>query len=153
MAIQPSQISVSGAQLPRIVIQLSRNCNSRTSQHAPDVFAACAYSPRRRRRLPCGLSAADGWAGAGDTNRRVLQGSNREIDMTESALPLDKDLIKTVGALSSELQVPMQDVADIYRTEFDRLARAARIPAYLGVLAMSNTRSILRGGATSAPLR
>lgn len=73
--------------------------------------------------------------------------------MTESALPPDKHLIKKMGALSSELQVPIEEVANVYRMEFDRLAQVARIPAYLSVLAMSKTRSILRAGPKRATLR
>jgi hypothetical protein len=66
--------------------------------------------------------------------------------MTELALPPDRDHAKTIRALSDTLQVPMHEVGAIYLMEFDRLARGARIPTYLGVLAMSHTRSILREG-------
>jgi len=45
------------------------------------------------------------------------------------------------------------EIGKIYETEFDRLARGARIPTYLGVLALSNTRSILREGGRRATLR
>ena len=72
--------------------------------------------------------------------------------MTEAALPLDKDHAETIRALSDKLQVPMHEVGAIYRVEFDRLAHGARIPTYLGVLAMSNTRSILREGRRRAAL-
>jgi hypothetical protein len=73
--------------------------------------------------------------------------------MMELAAPLDRDLIKAIGALSTQLQIPVEEVADIYRMEFDRLARVARIPTYLGVLAMNNARSILRRSARSATIR
>ena len=73
--------------------------------------------------------------------------------MTEAASPQENTQIRTIGALAHQLRVPMQEVAEIYQSEFDRLALAARIPTYLSVLALSNTRSILRGGARSATLR
>lgn len=73
--------------------------------------------------------------------------------MTESALPPDKDHAKTIRALSDKLQVPMHEVGEIYRVEFDRLAQGARIPTYLSVLAMNHTRSILRKGGKHATLR
>ena len=73
--------------------------------------------------------------------------------MTESALPADKGHAKTIRALSEKLQVPVYEIGKIYETEFDRLARGARIPTYLGVLALSNTRSILREGGRRATLR
>jgi hypothetical protein len=82
----------------------------------------------------------------------AIPGSN-ELDMLESAPALDRQLTKAIGTLSSEFPIPVQDIAEIYRAEFDRLAQVARIPTYLGVLAMRNTRLILRGGATQAPLR
>jgi hypothetical protein len=73
--------------------------------------------------------------------------------MTESAFPPDEDRARTIKALSDKLQVPMQEVGEIYGREFDRLARGARIPTFLSVLAMSNTRSILREGGKRATLR
>jgi uncharacterized protein (DUF2126 family) len=72
--------------------------------------------------------------------------------MKESAFPPDKDRAKTIKALSDKLQVPVQEVGEIYRMEFDRLAREARIPTYLAVLAMSNTRSIMRKAGKRATL-
>jgi hypothetical protein len=76
--------------------------------------------------------------------------SPRWNDMTESALPPDKDHARTIGALSDKLQVPMNEVGAIYRMEFDRLARGARVHTYLAVLAMSHTQSILREGRRRA---
>ena len=70
--------------------------------------------------------------------------------MTETGSHLEKDHVRAIAALSHKLQVPAHEVGAIYRKEFDRLAAGARIPTFLVVLAMSNTRSILRGGGRRA---
>lgn len=72
--------------------------------------------------------------------------------MMESALTADKDRAKTIRTLSDQLQASVHEVGEIYRLEFDRLARGARIPTYLSVLAMSHTRAILREGRRRLPL-
>jgi len=50
---------------------------------------------------------------------------------------------KAVAALSEELQVPADDVVEVYKHEFSRLHAQARIKTYVGILAMSNTKNIL----------
>ena len=75
-----------------------------------------------------------------------------EIDMTESVSSLEKDHTRAVRALADKLKIPVDEVGEIYRGEFDRLAAGARIPTYLGVLAMSHVQSILRGGVRNATL-
>ena len=73
--------------------------------------------------------------------------------MTESVSRLENDHVRAIATLSDKLHVPVHEVGEIYKKEFDRLAEGARIPTFLVVLAMSNTRSILRGGGRSATLR
>jgi len=65
--------------------------------------------------------------------------------MTETASPIEEDHVKNIATLSKQLEVPMHEVDVIYRKEFDQLAAAARIRTFLGVLAMSRARSVLRG--------
>jgi len=75
------------------------------------------------------------------------------IQMTESASRLEHEQARAIATLSDKLHVPVHEVGEIYKKEFARLAKRARIPTFLVVLAMSNTRSILRGGGRSATLR
>jgi hypothetical protein len=49
-----------------------------------------------------------------------------------------------IRALSKQLQVPERKVMEVYRAEFNRLAAQSRIGTFLSVLAMRNTRSLLR---------
>jgi hypothetical protein len=72
--------------------------------------------------------------------------------MTESVSSLEKDHTRAITTLADKLKVPVHEVGEIYKEEFDRLAAGARIPTYLVVLAMSHTQSILRGGARNATL-
>lgn len=65
------------------------------------------------------------------------------IDMTESVSSLENDA-RAIQALSEKLKVPELKVIEVYRTEFNRLAAQSRIETFLGVLAMRNTKSILR---------
>ncbi len=65
--------------------------------------------------------------------------------MTEPVSPLGADHLTAIAMISEKLQVPISDVRDIYRKEFERLASRARIPTFLTVLTMGNVRSILRG--------
>jgi hypothetical protein len=58
---------------------------------------------------------------------------------------LENDHVRAIATLSEKLKVPEHEVVDIFRKEFDRLATHARISTFLIVLAMRNTRSILRG--------
>ena len=77
---------------------------------------------------------------------------SRSINLMKSVWPVAADHIETIGALSEKLHVPVQEVSEIYRIEFNRLARVARIPNYLGLLAVSNTRSILRAAGKRGTL-
>ena len=65
--------------------------------------------------------------------------------MTESFSRLESDHVRVIASLSDKLKIPEHEVDAIYKREFDRLALQARIPTFLVVLAMRNTRSILRG--------
>jgi hypothetical protein len=64
--------------------------------------------------------------------------------MIEPVSPLDADHLSAIAMLAEKLRVPINDVRDIYRKEFARLAARARIPNFLTVLTMGNVRSILR---------
>jgi hypothetical protein len=48
-----------------------------------------------------------------------------------------------VAALSEKLNVPPNEVVEVYRHEFTRLQAQARVQTYVGVLALSNTKNIL----------
>jgi hypothetical protein len=63
---------------------------------------------------------------------------------------MQDDDARAVAALSEKLNLPEREVVEIYKIEFDRLAEQARIPNFLSVLAMRNTRSILRASGSSA---
>jgi Protein of unknown function (DUF3562) len=49
-----------------------------------------------------------------------------------------------IARLSHELQVPLDEVGEIYRAQLARLGADAQILSFLGVLATRNTRDILR---------
>jgi hypothetical protein len=49
-----------------------------------------------------------------------------------------------IARLSHELQVPLQEVREIYGTQLERLGVDARVRNFLAVLALRNTRDILR---------
>ncbi len=49
-----------------------------------------------------------------------------------------------IARLSHALQVPLQEVREIYGTQLERLGSDARVRNFLGVLALRNTRDILR---------
>lgn len=71
------------------------------------------------------------------------------LDLTETELPLEKEHVQAIAALSEKLGVGMKDVAKVYKAEFEKLAANARVPNFLIVLALNRTRSIL--GARTAP--
>ncbi|MGA2779193.1 MAG: DUF3562 domain-containing protein [Steroidobacteraceae bacterium] len=64
--------------------------------------------------------------------------------MTETFPDVEREHLRVVASLSDELNMPEQEVDEIFTREFDRLAAQARIPTFLVVLAMRNTRTILR---------
>ena len=49
-----------------------------------------------------------------------------------------------IVALSEQLTVPLQQVQQLYQQEFSKLAAQARVHSFLGILALRQTRSILR---------
>jgi hypothetical protein len=106
-----------------------------------------AASVPSKSRPVCGNAAAEPMAQMVAHRNAHLSG----IQMTESVSPLQNDHARAIATLSDKLHVPLHEVGEIYQKEFDRLAERARIPTFLVVLAMSNTRSILRRGGRSAP--
>jgi uncharacterized protein DUF3562 len=52
-----------------------------------------------------------------------------------------------ITKLSDELHLPLSEVDGVYSEQLDRLEADARIRSYLGVLAVRNTRSVLRARA------
>ena len=73
--------------------------------------------------------------------------------MAESPSHIPTDHLGAIATLADELKVPVQEVGAIFESQFDRLAAQARITNFLVVLAMQNTRSILREGNRRASLR
>ena len=68
-----------------------------------------------------------------------------QVEYSLNAVPsFGKDSATQIAELSDRLKISAQEVGEIYRREFDRLAAEARIPAFLEILAMSITRSTLR---------
>lgn len=63
--------------------------------------------------------------------------------MTESISAMEESDVQAIAALSQKLKVPEEEVVKVFRIELDRLSVQARIPNFLSVLAMRNTRSIL----------
>ena len=49
-----------------------------------------------------------------------------------------------IARLSHKLQVPLQEVREIYGSQLERLTADARIHKFIDVLALRNTREILR---------
>jgi hypothetical protein len=73
--------------------------------------------------------------------------------MTEPVLPLEAEQVRAIAMISDKLQLPVDEVGEIYRKEFERLAVQARIPNFLIVLATRNAQSILGGVGKRATLR
>jgi hypothetical protein len=72
------------------------------------------------------------------------------IDMISE---LTEDQRCAVATLCQKLTLTEDEVSGVFRQEFDRLAANASIPTYLCVLAMNNTKSLLRRGARHAASR
>jgi len=51
---------------------------------------------------------------------------------------------EVIARLSNQLQIPLHEVREVYGAQLNRLATDARIANFLGVLALRNTRDILR---------
>jgi len=49
-----------------------------------------------------------------------------------------------IAALSHELSVPLPQVDEVYQQQFSALAAQARVRSFLGILALRQTRAILR---------
>jgi hypothetical protein len=64
--------------------------------------------------------------------------------MPESIPSSDDDAQRAIQALSEKLDVPELKVLEVYNTEYRRLSAQSRIATFVSVLAMRNTRSILR---------
>jgi hypothetical protein len=67
--------------------------------------------------------------------------SSAEDDAQRGA---DDDAQRAIQALSEKLDVPELKVLEVYKTEYRRLSAQSRIATFVSVLAMRNTRSILR---------
>lgn len=60
------------------------------------------------------------------------------------SVPKSSDLLQTIRHLAEEMRVPMDEIEQIYSHEVHRLETEARIQSFVGVLAISRTRTILR---------
>jgi len=67
--------------------------------------------------------------------------------MVGSASNIDEEA-REIQALAKRFQLPEFKVVEVYRREFERLASQSRIDIFLDVLALRNTKSILRGTGT-----
>jgi hypothetical protein len=66
------------------------------------------------------------------------------LKVPESIPSSDDDAQRAIQALSEQLRVPELKVLEVYKTEYRRLSAQSRISTFVSVLAMRNTRSILR---------
>jgi len=64
--------------------------------------------------------------------------------MAESIPGADDDARRAIQSLSEKLDVPELKVLEVYKTEYNRLSAESRIATFVSVLAMRNTRTILR---------
>ena len=67
--------------------------------------------------------------------------------MPEPIPSSDEDAQRAIQALSEKLHVPELKVLEVYKTEYRRLSAESRIATFVSVLAMRNTRTILRDAA------
>ncbi len=54
------------------------------------------------------------------------------------------DLAQRIADLSEKMQVPFDEVHEIYTSEVNRLAAEARIQQFVSILAIGRTRTLLR---------
>lgn len=73
--------------------------------------------------------------------------------MIEPQLVLQTDHGGAVNSICKELQLPVEEVAQVYTREFERLEKQARIRTFLTVLAVHNTKLILRELSRCVSLR
>jgi hypothetical protein len=66
------------------------------------------------------------------------------VKMPQSIPSSDDDAQRAIQALSEKLHVPELKVLEVYKTEYRRLSAQSRIATFVSVLAIRNTRSILR---------
>ena len=66
------------------------------------------------------------------------------VKMPESIPGSDDDAQRAIHALSEKLDVPEMKVLEVHKTEYRRLSAQSRIATFVSVLAIRNTRSILR---------
>lgn len=59
---------------------------------------------------------------------------------------LDATQARAIAALAEKLHLPLSEVRQVYLNEHNRLKSQARICSFVGVLAISSTRSVLRSG-------
>ncbi len=59
-------------------------------------------------------------------------------------VPKSGDLLQKIRHLAEEMQVPIDEIEQIYSNELHRLEAEARIQSFVGVLAIKRTRTILR---------
>jgi len=70
---------------------------------------------------------------------------NTEVLKVPESIPSsDDDAQRAIQALSEQLRVPELKVLEVYKTEYRRLSAQSRIATFVSVLAIRNTRSILR---------
>jgi len=60
----------------------------------------------------------------------------------------NEDAARNITTLARQLDLPEQQVSIVYHRTLGELAATARIRSYLGILAMSTTRTILNHQAT-----
>ncbi len=66
---------------------------------------------------------------------------------TESSpvtVPASGDLSRRIAHLSDKMQVPLDQIEEIYAGEVDRLAADARLQQFVSILAIGRTRAILQ---------
>ncbi len=66
--------------------------------------------------------------------------------MIDVIADLTEDQRRAIATLCQKLTLAEDEVSGVFRQEFARLAAHASVPTYLCVLAMNNTKSLLRQG-------
>jgi len=63
---------------------------------------------------------------------------------TSRSLDPTAEHVGVIARLSHKLHVPLHEVREIYGEQLERLAADARVQSFVSVLALRNTRDILR---------
>lgn len=58
--------------------------------------------------------------------------------------PAGTELAQAIAHISEKMQIPLDEVHEIYSCEVSRLAAEARLHQFVSILAIGRTRSILR---------